>query len=1341
MPEVSVIIPARKEEYLAKTVESIHRAIRRDTDILVVIDAEEAGPPVPELPGVRVIRNETPLGQRASVNLAARLSTARFILKTDGHSLLADGFDVTLPADCTYADIVLPRMYNLHAHDLICRKCGTRFYNRGAHRPCPKCHVCDYKTELVFQPNWRKMTDWMWFRSPTCKDRPLRVQYWGMKSLVCHACGGGHDGTPDNGCCDYCGKPGPFRKTREFPAENKTFRRWAQQQGEIADVMTGQGACFFLHRERFLELGGLDEAHGSWGQVGVEVACKAWLSGGRHLVNRKTWFAHLFRCGDGQSFPYQIHASDQQKARDYSIDLWSHNKWPQQVRPLEWLVEKFWPVPTWEQPDAETIQAFLAAKLLGATTNVDERIPIVVPAYKWFGDDTTSNHADALRLATIEQLAAIRAAELSAGTNLPDCGPLNDGPIAARPHNATPEVAMPIDPGEVVLPNVTVLYYTDGSLPDAFRYAVFDQLRSAVGDAPIVTQIQPPEWPRNHESIYRNVLAGLEKVTTPYVALAEHDVLYPPGYFRHRVKADFDYNVNRWCLHADQLVYSRRREWALSQLFARTDLLRENLQWRLTLLRERPADCLANFEPGKNDWGLGLPPVTIHRFKAKLPTVDITGHGYNLTGAKAPKEKVCDEVPYWGAAAPILAKFAVPQPDQPQSAGLDLVDAAVAHIDLCMTMGQELLHPGPTVHDSANPPKVSILIPARNEPYLEATVRDLLKNLRLDFEILIGLDGPDQTVGLFGDERVRVHRTEQRVGMRPLINMLARKATGEYLIRLDAHCMIAEGMDQALVEVCEREGHVGVVAMRYELDAKRWQRRDQTDVPYRRLSHKSEDGVGLRSLPWPQWADAHQAEVIGETMSCSGSSWTCRRSTFVDWWGGFDEQHGTFGQEGCEIACMFWLSGGRFLVHKGTWYAHHNRGKATYALGGSVKPRSIEHSHHLWVGNHWKFARYGFDWLIAKFQPPGWPKPKPLAPDVARAVAPKSQRAWMKTRKRLLVKDLWAARDEIADPGKQYRLQIFWKSYEEFVKSVLAGKPEMEGQYRHYLLSHVTRDPGHRPTPAEIRKVEKSLQDSIRLIASVQTEGLKAPLEFYQQDGRMILWKGYRRLVIARAVGIPNVVGRCYADRKAAGVLSPQVKLTKLQPPAVDDLHRLAEEQFRQWGHGATDKYFTHGYTRYYDVHLHPIRKRVKQVLELGLLNGASLALWRQYFPKAALYGVDIDPARWKKFAGTLKNCQVLIGDETSQEFMASVAHRGPFDLIVDDASHDPLLQRQAFEWLWPAVRQYGYYVIEDVFRGYDGGESQKPPGLPLGFEQHIYSQRDVLAVHHYYNIVFVQKA
>jgi len=111
-----------------------------------------------------------------------------------------------------------------------------------------------------------------------------------------------------------------------------------------------------MPRERFWDLEGMDEKHGSWGQYGTELACKAWLSGGKMMSTKKTWFAHMFRTGNFRgafgnpgTFPYPL--SDQQttKARAYSRDLWLNDKWPLAKHKLSWLVDRFKPVPDWHE--------------------------------------------------------------------------------------------------------------------------------------------------------------------------------------------------------------------------------------------------------------------------------------------------------------------------------------------------------------------------------------------------------------------------------------------------------------------------------------------------------------------------------------------------------------------------------------------------------------------------------------------------------------------------------------------------------------------------------------------------------------------------------------------------------------------------------------------------------------------------------------------------------------------------------------------------------------------------------------------------------------------------------
>lgn len=298
MAELSVIIPARNEVFLQRTIQSVLEAAHGDTEVIAICDGYWPTPSVQDHPRVIIVHHTEPVGQRAAVNEGARLSRARYICKTDAHSMFDEGFDVKLMRDCEPDWTVIPRMYNLDAFKWVCPHCMAEA-GMGPKPAACQCGADKWEMIYVWEPKRHKRTDYMYI------DGDLRAQYW------------------------------------------RRYGRRPQAQGDIVDVMTGQGACWFQERQRFLDLGGLDEGHGGWGQIGVEVACKAWLSGGRQVVNKKTWFAHMFRTRPGFQFPYTIHAEDIQRARSYSRELWFNGKWPLQKRPLQWLVDKFAPVPTW----------------------------------------------------------------------------------------------------------------------------------------------------------------------------------------------------------------------------------------------------------------------------------------------------------------------------------------------------------------------------------------------------------------------------------------------------------------------------------------------------------------------------------------------------------------------------------------------------------------------------------------------------------------------------------------------------------------------------------------------------------------------------------------------------------------------------------------------------------------------------------------------------------------------------------------------------------------------------------------------------------------------------------
>ena len=97
--DLSVLIAARNEEFLSRTVEGVLKNKRANTEVIVIADGNWPDPPLKDHPDLMVVVHPESIGQRQGINEAARLSNAKFIMKLDAHCILDDGFDVKLIAD------------------------------------------------------------------------------------------------------------------------------------------------------------------------------------------------------------------------------------------------------------------------------------------------------------------------------------------------------------------------------------------------------------------------------------------------------------------------------------------------------------------------------------------------------------------------------------------------------------------------------------------------------------------------------------------------------------------------------------------------------------------------------------------------------------------------------------------------------------------------------------------------------------------------------------------------------------------------------------------------------------------------------------------------------------------------------------------------------------------------------------------------------------------------------------------------------------------------------------------------------------------------------------------
>ena len=158
--------------------------------------------------------------------------------------------------------------------------------------------------------------------------------------------------------------------------------------------------------------------------------------------------------------------------------------------------------------------------------------------------------------------------------------------------------------------------------------------------------------------------------------------------------------------------------------------------------------------------------------------------------------------------------------------------------------------------------------------------------------------------------------------------------------------------------------------------------------------------------------------------------------------------------------------------------------------------------------------------------------------------------------------------------------------------------------------------------------------------------------------------------------------------------------------PAVDCREARNDLEMLARTHG-TDKAFSyHGYTHYYDLFLRSMRREPITLLEIGVYGGASLRMWRDYFPSARIVGMDVNGA-CMAYAG--ERIEVVLGDQSSAKDLDAVCGRYPegFDVVVDDGGHKMSQQLASLDRLFRAVRPGGVYVVEDLMGSYpanDGG-------------------------------------
>jgi glycosyltransferase involved in cell wall biosynthesis len=258
---------------------------------------------------------------------------------------------------------------------------------------------------------------------------------------------------------------------------------------------------------------------------------------------------------------------------------------------------------------------------------------------------------------------------------------------------------------------------------------------------------------------------------------------------------------------------------------------------------------------------------------------------------------------------------------------------------------------------------VSVIIPYLQEPYLDRTIKSVGDNAVGEFEILA---------------------IEGSAGMRPAINEGLQKAQGDWIMKLDAHCILCPKWDK-IIEDCKENWLM--IPRRYSLHEATWSRDDSKrprDYHYLAYPDRKNTGYGY-SLIVQDWYKNRRGPVIDDAMTFQGSCWIANKQYFMEHVGYMDdrpETYGTWAQDQQEIGLKYWLNGGEVKVNKNYWYAHLQKRGYHYKLGKfshRYKKNASVIKGNEWGTKHWMDDEepnmlHKFEWYVEKFWPiPDWP--------------------------------------------------------------------------------------------------------------------------------------------------------------------------------------------------------------------------------------------------------------------------------------------------------------------------------------------------------------------------------
>lgn len=228
-------------------------------------------------------------------------------------------------------------------------------------------------------------------------------------------------------------------------------------------------------------------------------------------------------------------------------------------------------------------------------------------------------------------------------------------------------------------PDLTIIFLTANEHPQHWVDFQWETLKKAAGDFPIIRvtkdqsetaekygcSIVYDNEPQSHLNMYRQLLKACKLATTPFIATAESDTLYPRDHFLfYRPPLDaVAYDLSRWMLFTwKPELFSLRRRISNCTLIAPREYYIDALEERYGK-NTPPTERIGEVGRLLHEEALGLKPRKAIEIWCKVPTIQVNHpNGTNYREAQNPTRKNLGEIkaleiPFWGKPQDLAKEY------------------------------------------------------------------------------------------------------------------------------------------------------------------------------------------------------------------------------------------------------------------------------------------------------------------------------------------------------------------------------------------------------------------------------------------------------------------------------------------------------------------------------------------------------------------------------------------------------------------------------------------------------------------------------------------------------------